>query len=250
MLLLVDYREKKIIERLQETNTVENKSTAVINGVKVEYRIANLQVGDFIIEKDNNKVLLIERKSIKDLCASIIDGRFREQKERLYDSIGDNEKILYIIEGNKKAMVSGNLSNTIVESSIINLIFKHKYKCLTSLDENDTLDTIVLLYKKIVANEFGANEMAKTTPMKLVSKADKIKGNMMAIQLSVIPSVSYQTALKLSERYCNMKILIDAYNNCESEEARELLLSSIELNSKRKVGESMSKKIYTALMKI
>lgn len=249
MLLLVDYREKKIIERLQETSTTQETETAVLNGVRVEYRIANLQVGDFIIEKDNNKVLLIERKSIKDLCASIIDGRFREQKERLYDSIGDNDRILYIIEGNKKAMVSGNLSNTIVESSIINLVFKHKYKCLTSLDENDTLDIILLLYKKIGANEFIANETPKTTPMKLLSKSDKIKGNMMAIQLSVVPGVSYQTALKLSEKYCNMKSLIDAYNNCENEESRELLLSSIELNSKRKVGEAMSKKIYTALMK-
>ena len=42
--------------------------------------------------------IVIERKSVKDLCSSIVDGRMSEQRNRLIESIQDTNKIIYIIK--------------------------------------------------------------------------------------------------------------------------------------------------------
>jgi crossover junction endonuclease MUS81 len=252
MLLLVDFRERKILEMMKYKKD-SDINTVTISGIKVKYKVVNLEVGDFVFKNEDTDgtILVVERKSIKDLCASIMDGRFRQQKERILESVGDNEKVLYIIEGSKKEVIGktnvnfNNLSQTIIDSSIINLVFKHKYRVLTTVDENDTLDSIILLYKKIAGNEF--DEIIKTIPVKLISKTEKIKSNMMAIQLSAIPGVSFATALKISELYPNMNSLIDAYNTCEDDTQKQSLLSGIELTSKRKIGEAISKKVYSAI---
>jgi len=69
---------------------------------------ADLPVGDFLwiarpldrdLHSDGDIVLdhIIERKTVKDLCASIVDGRYREQRFRLSKS--NVRSIAYLIEG-------------------------------------------------------------------------------------------------------------------------------------------------------
>jgi crossover junction endonuclease MUS81 len=248
MLLLIDFREKKILELLKYNKENECVTTTVGTNIHIKYKVVNLEIGDFVIKNEdtNETILVVERKSVKDLCASIMDGRFRQQKERLLDSVGNCEKVLYIIEGNKKTVQPG-INRCIIDSSIVNLVFRHKYKVLSTIDESDTLDNIALLYKKIEMNEFEEGAKAITAPIKLLSKKDKIKTNMMAIQLSAIPGVSFASALKISELYPNMKSLIDGYNNCENESNKMDLLSSIVVNGKRKIGRALSKKVYNAI---
>jgi crossover junction endonuclease MUS81 len=247
MLLLIDFREKKILELLKYNKENECVTTTVGTNTELKYKVVNLEIGDFVFKKEdtNETILIVERKSVKDLCASIMDGRFRQQKERLLDSVGNCEKVLYIIEGNKRTAVG--INRCIVDSSIVNLIFRHKYKVLSTIDESDTLDNIALLYKKMEINDLEKGAKSITAPIKLLSKKDKIKTNMMAIQLSAIPGVSFATALKISELYPNMKSLIDAYNNCENDSNKMDLLSRIVVNEKRKIGRALSKKVYNAI---
>lgn len=61
---------------------------------------SSLNLGDFLFE-DKNQTLLIERKTWNDLHASIMDGRFREQRSRLLSWRTENKKIMYIIEGKR-----------------------------------------------------------------------------------------------------------------------------------------------------
>lgn len=257
MFLLIDYREKSFINHIQEhyldgkilNDTVQE---CTINNIPLKYKITNLQVGDFILknnELDENISLIIERKSIKDLCASITDGRFRQQKERLYESVQDCDKITFIIEGSKKCISNGTqnmLSHTIIDSSILNLLYKHKYKVICTENDLDTFTNILLLYKKMSSNEFEA-AIKPTQPIKLISKSDKIKDNFMAAQLCTIPGLSYPTALIISKTYNNMKSLIECYLNCETIENKYSMLANIQINDKRKLGNAMSKKIYQAL---
>lgn len=81
----IDYREKAIIKLLNNKEIDANYTK----------NICNLYIGDFIIKKEDDTVgdaqkeqiiksnlyYIIERKSVFDLAASIIDGRFREQKK-------------------------------------------------------------------------------------------------------------------------------------------------------------------------
>ena len=253
MLLLVDYREKWFLQKMSETQS------------EIKYQTANLNVGDFIFVDNNNNnnnvssnneldvsheiianaILVIERKSIRDLCASITDGRFRQQKARLSESVHDSDKIMYIIEGGKKKCHSTSLSQTIIDCSILNILFKHKFKVLFTDNETDTFNNLLLLYKKLQNGDFKSS-MEPVAPTKLVSKGISIQDNMFALQLSVIPGVSFATAQTIAKEYLTMKNLIDAFQNYTIGE-NATMLSELKLSERRKMGVALSKKIYTAL---
>jgi crossover junction endonuclease MUS81 len=246
LIIIIDYREKWFINRVKRNEILENDVIYDVDThakIKVFFKISNLPVGDFIIkEKHGDKILLvIEKKTINDLCASITDGRFRQQKDRLLESINNPNKILYLIEGNVN-----NTKNNMVNGAIVNLIFKHHYKMLNTLTENESFDLIIMLYKKFVNNDFVNDNDNENAPMKLISKGDKINDNIFALQLSAISGVSYTTALLISKQYKTMSNLINEYEKCENQE-REKMLCNIMLNEKRKIGNALSKKIYQAL---
>ena len=70
MQLIIDNREPKEIVSILKSR---------IENVEQE----NLDIGDFVIKNKNaEKVMLFERKSLSDLIASIKDGRYNEQSFR------------------------------------------------------------------------------------------------------------------------------------------------------------------------
>lgn len=253
MQLLIDYREKWFITKalgIKKVNESESDNgTVTLNGIDMNCTTANLEVGDFIIKDDTgNIILIIERKTIKDLCASITDGRFRQQKERLLESTNDPLKVMYIIEGRKGCNGGkGVLSHTIIDGSILNLLFRHNFKVLWTENETDTLQNITLLYKKYKNNDLNSNTTGTVAPTKLVPKGTKINENMFALQLSAIPGVSYAAAIELSKMYRSMKELVDAYNSKETIQEKETMLSVFQVSEKRKLGNALAKKIYTCI---
>lgn len=247
MLLLIDYREKWIWKFIQIQPQTDQVINVTVNGINVSLKVTNLIVGDFVITNDNNEVLLaMERKSVKDLSASIIDGRFREQKQRLIESFQDPHKILYVIEGRKTISVKG-ISKTIIDGSIQNLMMKHQFHVLHTEDENDTFDNLVLLYKKVVNRDFdfvsGSIKIDKC-----ITKKSKTMQNIFAYQLSVIPGVSISVAKKIQQHYNSMKSLIQSFIECQSEPKE--MLKDIQVSDKRKLGKVLSEKIYLALTEV
>ena len=232
IILEIDYREKAIIKHFEEFKP------------SIKYTITNLPVGDFVFKQNNDVYYIIERKTILDLASSITDGRFREQKQRLLDSINLPDNIVYILEGNKNQKQYGNISPSIIDSSILNLIFKHKYKVIRTVNDIETYDILLSLYKKLESNEF--NKKLETN-VKLIKKGDAINNNMLTTMLSVIPGVSINISKKITETYTTLPILINTYDRILDINDREKLLSSIQVNDKRKLGIALSKKIYNSL---
>ena len=64
-----------------------------LNGRDITITTENLLLGDIRINK-----LLIERKSINDLAASIVDGRYKEQSFRLGKALEEGYKVFYFID--------------------------------------------------------------------------------------------------------------------------------------------------------
>ena len=88
MLIEIDYREKNLIDKchmLCQDNSF------------IKIQTSNLPLGDIIISKEDKKII-IERKSLKDLASSIVDGRYKEQSFRLNNEQTHNHNILYLIE--------------------------------------------------------------------------------------------------------------------------------------------------------
>ena len=90
MKLILDEREASLYDKC-----LTNVNPSIVLSKKV------LLLGDALITTDDDReLLLIERKSLHDLLASIKDGRYEEQSYRLQHSSGIlPHHIIYIIEG-------------------------------------------------------------------------------------------------------------------------------------------------------
>jgi ERCC4-type nuclease len=258
MYLLIDYREQDFIDKLSEFCIIENEIAKAIKikDEEISIKITNLPVADFIITEDihdNSTIkLAIERKSINDLYSSIIDGRFREQKSRLLDSLGDANKICYLIEGTTSKLITSKKIN-MIRGSVLNLIFKHQYRVITTQNKLDTFDHILLLYKKHKCGEFSNNNLNIVKgSIKLQRKCEKIKDSKLLNQLCLIPGISPTIATAIiswlrdkHDRECSIKTIIDLYNENSNPEIilADIIVSSSEKRV-RKVGKALSKKIY------
>ncbi len=82
--ILIDNREHAMIDMLNES--------------KCPIIVSQLDIGDIQYKYAGELKLIIERKSINDLIASVKDGRYKEQKFRLVHA-SNSACIMYIIEG-------------------------------------------------------------------------------------------------------------------------------------------------------
>ena len=108
----IDNRERDLIQSF--TN----------NNIKIETQ--NLDIGDIqIIYIDDNcmehNLVIIERKTYDDLSTSIKDGRYKEQKNRILNSVSNNIRKVYLLEGNKNDF---KLPTNVLEGTIINTIVR------------------------------------------------------------------------------------------------------------------------------
>jgi ERCC4-type nuclease len=93
MIIKIDMREHELLKKCQQTlEMVPNFKNLVI-------QTENLPLGDIIINDGTTDTLIIERKSLTDLAASIKDGRYEEQSYRLNGIPHHNHNIIYLIEG-------------------------------------------------------------------------------------------------------------------------------------------------------
>lgn len=93
MNIKIDVREAELLKRCQA-------NLEMISNFK-DLKIVPLQLplGDIIINDGLNDLVIIERKSLSDLAASIKDGRYEEQSYRLNGLPHHNHNIIYLIEG-------------------------------------------------------------------------------------------------------------------------------------------------------
>ena len=120
MKVILDYREKDLI---QLCNSLQKNNN---NFKNIQISNENLPIGDIIVKDDNDEeLIIIERKSLKDLAASINDGRYSEQSYRLNNCSVHNHNIIYLIEGQwsdyGKYKHKGRITEQTLLSSIISI---------------------------------------------------------------------------------------------------------------------------------
>ena len=93
MIIKIDNRENEILAQIKQLVLF----IPLFKQIKIVTE--NLPLGDFIIADEKEDKLIIERKTITDLLASIKDGRYEEQSYRLNGLNHHNHNIIYLIEG-------------------------------------------------------------------------------------------------------------------------------------------------------
>jgi len=141
-MLIIDNREGKLIELIKNTQSFT-----------IPYELKNLQIGDIIISNSKypDKSIIIERKCVPDMLASIKDGRYKEQKIRLQAekcNSNGNKIICYLIEGSLQD-VRYPLEKKMFHGSLISSMFRDEIPLIRSISLIETLEIIIRIHDRI-----------------------------------------------------------------------------------------------------
>uniref|UniRef100_A0AAQ6AF50 Crossover junction endonuclease MUS81 n=1 Tax=Amphiprion ocellaris TaxID=80972 RepID=A0AAQ6AF50_AMPOC len=266
------HRKQELVKELQR------------NGVNFDVR--KLNVGDFLwvarekvtpvpgqlrLPAGRELVLdyIIERKRMDDLCGSIIDGRFREQKFRLKRC--GLRRPIYLVEecgtaASHLSLPEATLQQAIINTQVIDGFFVKRVqdvresaayltvmtRFLNKLYQNRTLTC----RSRELEGDVSADEEERGIPSSsLISFAEFNHGalknkcqtvrEVFARQLMQISGLSGDKAAAILEHYSTPHSLMSAYDRCTSEAEKEKLLSTIRYGKlKRNVGPALSRTVY------
>ena len=259
--MIIDNREKDLIKLLEEKN--------------IEFKCENLELGDILFEDTNDsllndslpidsitndsllndslevkrtELLIIERKTVNDLMASIKDGRHREQKMRLLKKQEDGIHIYYLIEGN----LTYHKSKDTLYSSILNTMMRDNIKMIFTRNIEETITYLLkfsgkLDFCKKLSSEENKSKTNYLDTIKSCKKDNLTKIICYQAMLKQIPGVSTSCAESISSIYPTMNDLLSKYNELDNEDEKKYLLANIMIK-KRKFGKKLSEKIYEFLI--
>jgi crossover junction endonuclease MUS81 len=212
-------------------------------------QVKMLPVGDFWLGVDAGTRapvaggLVIERKSVRDLEASILDGRYREQRQRLLAFCQANgAQPLYVLEGPFRS-TTGRLGVPALMKLVARLQYKHAVPVLQteSVEETATLLKSLVDYYK----EDATNFQRSTTPLRSVEgihvskkvNAEDPKQFYVAA-LCQCPGVSVKIAEAIQAVFPTLTELMAA---------DEKGVAGIVQGSGRKVGPAVARRLITLL---
>lgn len=121
MFIKIDIREPDLLQHINHlTSTIPIFKNLTIKS-------ETLPIGDIIIQDDKEEKLIIERKSVSDLLASIKDGRYEEQSYRLNGLDHHNHNIIYLIEGDISKVNRFKGDNRVEKLTLYSAMFSLNY---------------------------------------------------------------------------------------------------------------------------
>ena len=151
--ILVDQRERKVIP---EFEPILNNNYKNLN---VEIKIATLTTADYAITYKDNILILIERKTWKDLSSTFKDKKRRSNYKKMLDEKNKHKScilVAYIIEGkfytNRKTKIC-KIPFSSLQCHLDHLMLEHGIYILKSKNRRDTAYRIIELTKNITTME-------------------------------------------------------------------------------------------------
>jgi len=204
-MFLLDTRESDLIKLLETTEGLTVKS---------------LDVGDIWIGLDaEGKMvedgLIIERKSIADLEASILDGRYREQRGRILSYCQENKtRPVYILEG---TTATGRLEKSAILKFMNRLVLHYSIAVIRTQSIPETAEVIKTLIQQWNEADPQKSIRKKTDAVKVTDglhvqkKANAGDHRTFAIScLAQCPGVSVKIAETLIDTFKTLKGVIEA----------------------------------------
>lgn len=230
MSILYDTRERELISKAPTIST------------------RTLPVGDIWIGLSGEEIatggVVAERKTVADLEASILDGRYREQRTRLLTYCQQKgARPLYIIEGSLDR-ISGRLTENVLRQFLNRLQLRYSVSVIQTdcLDETiqlcTTLSAQILKDTSVFVLEDGAQKVYSHT-VSVVKKAnlDDPK-TFTSLILQQCPGLSSTIADAIMSVFPRLQDIFDA---SESD------IATVKITEKRKVGPTVAKRLHTLL---
>ena len=247
MELICDYREKHVLKQIDIVLELNKKKEKNIYK-DLEIKTENLHLGDFIIGN-----MIIERKTHKDLASSILDGRYKEQSNRLQEYLQENpdKKVVYFIEGNFNLFIKNhNIDKDKLISCIMSLFYEKGFYVIMTNNISETTNFLLkfsMKYHNKYKNTCNNNSQ-KGGCIKINKKKNSQinKDNIGVMMLSNIPNVSEKIAIQLLEPFNNS---IYKFMEKIREDPEYLVNFKIKGKDKeRKLGKNIIKNINDLIM--
>ena len=205
--------------------------------IPIKIHSENIPLGDIIICDDSgNEIVIIERKTLNDLAASICDGRYKEQSFRLNECNIHNHNIYYLIEGPIKSYKSHTrIDKRSIISSMISISHFKGFSIHKTNDIQESVEWIIQFAEKIGKQQHlhpfyksietssetieNVEQSASTSycqTMKRVKKNNITPENIGEIMLSQIPNVSASTAIVIMKEFKTILSLITSLQKDEN----------------------------------
>lgn len=185
---------KIIIDHREKNSLVISKLIKL--GAEIE--IKELKIGDYVA-----KDTIIERKSVSDFIASMMNQRLLKQIEEL--KLFDNKMI--IIEGiREKDLYSESefgINKNATRGFILSILLKHKIPILFTQDEEETAQFLIILSKKKTKNSVPLNK----------SKISLNKKDQALYILESFPGIGPKNSQKLLKEFGSLKNIFNASAN-------------------------------------
>lgn len=244
-IIKIDNREKDLINLLKE------------KGYDTEQE--NLDIGDiqFVDIMTKQIVIVIERKTYADLSASIKDGRYKEQKERMIHSIPILVRKIMLIEGGKNNFSDFTLHEKTFHSVILNTMLRDNIHVHLTNNLESTLDFIeniifqIPKYYDDIRDEVivGAKKECNNEYNCSTKKKENVNQNIaFRNMLAVIPGISAKMAYVYVEKYKTMENFINTLKLESNNDGNKIIeILGEEKYGERKIGEKIGEKIYNFL---
>ena len=224
MLIRIDNREHDLIKLV-------NQLIVTVPAFKeLQVSVEVLPLGDIILTENDTDKVIIERKSVSDLLASIKDGRYEEQSYRLNGIHGHaNHNTIYLIEGDVNKI--NNIKNE--RMTAYSAMFSLNYYKGFSVFRTFTIDETALFICNTAAKMIKSADKLPYYQIKLLQQTDveldkpqvntskdyvglvkTVKkdnitpDNISEIMLCQIPGISTTTAISIMEKFKSLSNLI------------------------------------------
>lgn len=201
-IITIDVREHELIQLAGEKN--------------IPVQTEQLPIGDILI-RNADQTLVFERKTLADLAASIKDGRYSEQRQRL-KSTYPFHRVTFIIEGNASSLrtqpMTARMPSKAILSALISAQYRDGFHVYHTTGPADTLWYLQQIAERMgektqleteCKEEYGASLRVKT------AKRDNVTPELCyLLQLSQLPGISMTTATEIAKTYPTMRALLGA----------------------------------------
>lgn len=219
--MFLDVRERELIGRLPG------------------WTVKQLSVGDLWIgisgETITNGGVVAERKTAGDLEASILDGRYREQRTRLLSFCEQNKaRPLYIIEGDLDRLY-GRMAKKALIKYLTRLTLRYGVSVLQTSCVAETAELALILHSQFTddATVFQGQTVSYADTISSSKKTNKLE-NLGVAMLCQCPGISSKVGQALMAQFGSFSAILNAsqkdLENCK--------------NGDRRVGPAVAKRLY------
>lgn len=257
MRIRIDMREHELIQVVNQLVQSTPKFASLL--VSTE----NLPLGDIVISSDEVDHVIVERKTVADLAASIKDGRYEEQSYRLNGLEHPNHQIVYLIEGSLQPNAplpwfkskSEPKDNGTLYSAICSVQFFKGFSLMRTDHVTETATYVCHLALKIEKELTKGNALyvagqasdgqSYTSVIKKVKKENITSENISEVMLCQIPGVSAATAHAVFEQFHTLPNLVKSIQ--EDPNCMDGLQTTDARGKKRKISKNVLETIRSYL---